>query len=154
LNKIPYDDFYTFLRNNFDAITEKSAELAEKILQFTHCHPHYTQQLAFHIWLYLEREKYSENIVNEIIEDIVLLHDNDFERLWNHFNNTDKKVLIELAFEQTNLLSASVLYKSASASSTVFSALKRLAQKGILIKTEKYEIDDPFFRNWIINKRL
>ena len=34
-------------------------------------------------------------------------HDNDFERLWNHFNNTDKKVLI-----------------------------------------------DPFFRKWIVNKRM
>ena len=92
-------------------------------------------------------------MVNETIGDVILLHDNDFERLWSNFNNTDKKVLIELAFEQANLLSASVLYKNTSASSTMFSALKRLTNKGILIKTEKYEIDDPFFRNWIVNKR-
>ena len=154
LDKIPYSDFYAFLQTRFGNITDKATEITEKILEFTRCHPYYTQQLAFHIWSALERESYSENIVNETIETIILLHDNDFERLWNNFNNTDKKVLIELAFEQTNLLSTPVLYKNTSASSTMFSALKRLTEKGILIKTEKYEIDDPFFRNWIVKRRL
>jgi len=154
LHKISYSDFYDFLHNRFANITDKADEVTEKILKFSHCHPYYTQQLAFHVWLALEREGYSEDIVNKTVEDIVMLHDNDFERFWNNFNNTDKKVLIELAFEQTNLLSTPVLYKNTSASSTIFSALKRLTEKGILIKTEKYEIDDPFFRNWIVKKRL
>jgi hypothetical protein len=154
LNKIPYNDFYDFLQSRFSEITKKSAEIAEKILDFSRCHPYYTQQLAFHIWLTLERGTYSGNTVNDTISEIVVLHDNDFERLWNTFNNTDKKVLIELAFAQTNLLSAPALYKSASASSTTFSALKRLTEKGILIKTKDYEIDDPFFKNWIVKKRM
>ena len=153
LNKIPYSNFFGFLQSRFASITDKSIEITEKILEFSHCHPYYTQQLAFHIWSALERENYSENIVNETVDNIVLLHDNDFERLWSNFNSTDKRVLIELAFEQINLLSTPVLYKSTTASSTVFSALKRLTEKGILIKTEKYEIDDPFFRNWIVNRR-
>jgi hypothetical protein len=152
LSKIPYSDFYSFLQNRFTAITDKADELTEKILKFSYCHPYYTQQLAFHVWMTLEREDYRENIVDETVENILLLHDNDFERLWNNFNNTDKKVLIELAFEQTNLLSTSILYKNTSAASTIFSALKRLTTKGVLIKTEKYEIDDPFFRNWIVNR--
>ena len=154
LNKIPHGDFYAFLENRFAGITEKTSELAKKILDFTYCHPYYTQQLAFHTWLSLERENYSEDTVNKAIENIILLHDNDFERIWSNFNNTDKKVLIELAFEQTNLLSASALNKNTIASSTAFSALKRLTEKGVLIKTEKHEIDDPFFRNWIVKKRL
>jgi AAA+ ATPase superfamily predicted ATPase len=153
INKIPYEDFFAFLQNRFATVTDKSIEISEKILNFSHCHPHYTQQLAFHVWLTLEREGYSEGIVNKVIEDVVLLHDNDFERLWSNFNNTDKKVLIDLAFKQANLLSVPVLYKNSNASSTIFSALKRLTVKGILLKTEKYEIDDPFFRNWIVNKR-
>jgi len=154
LDKIPYSDFLSFLQYRFETITDKSIELSEAILSFSHCHPHYTQQLAFHIWMTLERENYSENTVNKTIENIILLHDNDFERLWNNFNNTDKKVLIDLAFEQTNSSFTSVLYHNARASSTVYSALKRLTHKGILIKTEKYEIDDPFFRNWIVSKRI
>ena len=154
LDKIPYEDFYNFLKKRFIVMTDKATEITEKILEFSHCHPYYTQQLAFHIWMALERENYSENIVNKAIENIILLHDNDFERLWNNFNNTDKKVLIELAFEQTSLLSAPILYKTICSSSTIHSALKRLTEKGILIKTEKYEIDDPFFRDWIVSKRL
>jgi len=153
LDKIPYSDFFKFLQDRFATITDKATEISENILNFSHCHPHYTQQLAFHAWMTLERKKYTENMVNETVENIILQHDNDFERLWSNFNNTDKKVLIEIAFEQANLLSAPTLYKNTSASSTIFSALKRLTKKGILIKTKKYEIDDPFFRNWIINRR-
>ena len=148
LSKIPYDDFYTFLRDRFASITDKVAELATEILKFSTCHPYYTQQLAFHVWMALERKKYSHELLKETIEDIISLHDNDFERLWNNFNNTDKSVLIELAFEHIHARS-----KNASAPSTIFSAVKRLTEKGVLIKTDKYQIDDPFFRNWIISKR-
>ena len=154
LSKISYSDFSAFLQNRFAILTDKTTELSEEILNFSQCHPHYTQQLAFHIWMELELKKYSENIVNETIENIILLHDNDFERLWNNFNNTDKKVLIELAFEQTGLLSVPFLNKKISAPSTIYSSLKRLTEKGILIKTDKYEIDDPFFKKWIVNKRM
>jgi AAA+ ATPase superfamily predicted ATPase len=154
LSKIPYNDFFNFLYIRFTLITDKSAEISEKILKFSNCHPYYTQQLAFHIWLVLERRKYFEDILYETIENVISLHNNDFERLWNNFNNTDKKVLIELAFEKEELSSTTVSYKNGSASSTIFSALKRLTEKGILIKTEKYEIDDPFFRTWIVKKRL
>jgi hypothetical protein len=153
LDKIAYDDFFQFLQTRFAVISDKASEISTQILNFSHCHPHYTQQLAFHLWMMLERNVYFENIVNETIESIILQHDNDYERLWNTFNHTDKTLLIELAFEQTNLLSSNALYKKAIASSTVFSALKRLTTKGILIKTEKYEIDDPFFKKWITNRR-
>jgi AAA+ ATPase superfamily predicted ATPase len=153
LGKIPYSDFYTFLETRFETITDKAKEITEKILDFSQCHPYYTQQFAFHLWLELERDTYSHGTVSNTINNVILLHDNDFERLWNSFNNTDKKVMIELAFEQTNLLSTSTSYKNGSASSTIYSALKRLTEKGILIKTDHYEIDDPFFRNWIVEKR-
>ena len=153
LDKISYGDFFQFLQTRFAAITDKASEISAQILNFSHCHPHYTQQLAFHLWMTLEHNAYFENIVNETIECIIMQHDNDFERLWNTFNHTDKNVLIEFAFEQTHLLSSTVLRKKAIASSTVFSALKRLTAKGILIKTEKYGIDDPFFKNWIVHRR-
>jgi hypothetical protein len=154
LDKIPYNDFFTFLQTRFATITDQAREISEQILRFSHCHPHYTQQLGFHLWMNLERNSFFENIVNKTIEGIIQQHDNDFERLWNTFNNTDKNVLIEVAFEQANMLSSAALYKKTSASSTIFSALKRLTVKGILIKTKHYEIDDPFFKNWIVNRRM
>ena len=153
LKKIPHDEFLVFLNHRFATVTDKSIEISGQILNFTQCHPHYTQQLAFHVWLAVERG-YSDQIVNKAIEEIIMLRDNDFERLWNTFNNTDKKVLIELAFMHDNMLSASVLNKNRNAPSTMFSALKRLVNKGVLIKTGKYGIDDPFFREWVVMRRM
>jgi hypothetical protein len=153
LSKIPYNDFCSFLQTRFVAITACATEIAEEILQFTHCHPYYTQQFAFHVWMELTRTSYYREMISKVIEDIILLHDNDFERLWNHFNNTDKRVLIDLAFDQPNILSANNFNKNEIAASTKFSALKRLTEKGIVIKTKRYEIDDPFFRKWIVWKR-
>jgi AAA+ ATPase superfamily predicted ATPase len=153
LKKIPYADLSTFLQTRFATLTNKATELSEKILSFSQCHPYYTQQLAFHVWMALEREDYSEDIINKTIESIVELHDNDFERLWINFNNTDKKVLIELAFDRLSILSVVALQKITSAPSTIFSALKRLTKKGILIKAEAYEIDDPFLKYWIVKQR-
>ncbi len=38
--------------------------------------------------------------------------------------------------------------------STVFSSLKRLIHIGNVLKTENgYEIDDPFFKKWICDRR-
>jgi len=81
LNKIPYNDFYNFLLSRFEVITDKAAEIAEKILAFSNCHPYYTQQFAFHIRLALGRENYYENLFNQTIENVFLLHNNDFERI-------------------------------------------------------------------------
>jgi len=41
------------------------------------------------------------------------------------------------------------------ASSTVFSSLKRLVEKGFMVKSSiGYEMDDPFFKEWIKIRRL
>ncbi len=154
LNKIPLRDFRKFLDSRFTNITEKHSEITDSILEFSKCHPYYTQQLAFHIWMKIEREQTSENAVNNTISDIIMLHDNDFERIWNNFNKTDKKILIGIAFSDSKLLTDEFKSKNnLKASSTVFSGLKRLQEKGVLLKTDKFEFDDPFFKEWIIKKR-
>jgi len=43
---------------------------------------------------------------------------------------------------------------STGATITAFSSLKRLVQKGIVVKSSSgYEIDDPFFKEWIKIRR-
>ncbi len=37
--------------------------------------------------------------------------------------------------------------------STIYSSVKRLMQMGYIIKINEYEIEDPFFRNWLIKKQ-
>jgi hypothetical protein len=154
LKKIPYNDFKSFLEAGFSVFDQNNSILSDEILTFTQCHPYYTQQLAFHIWMRLERENLSENTVSDTINETILLHDNDFERMWNNLNNTDKKILIGLVFDSQNPLKEQFTLKNnLNATSTVFSGLKRLSKSGIIYKSTVYEFDDPFFKQWLLLKR-
>jgi len=155
LSKIEYEKFLKFLEKKFDLISDRSKELSEGLLKITDCHPYYTQQLAFTIWERLNRNGYSPEIIKSSAEEIVLSHDNDYERLWNNFNRTDMMVLNGMTVSDISPLSDefSKLFGT-GAVSTVFSTLKRLTQKGILIREGSiYKIDDPFFKMWIIKRR-
>jgi AAA+ ATPase superfamily predicted ATPase len=155
LPKIAKEKFSLFLEERFAAITNQGKLLAEAILKITDCHPYYTQQLAFTVWELLIRPDENYDVVEIAANDIVQSHDNDYERLWNNLNRTDMIILTGMSSGSLSPLSDefSKLYGT-GASSTVFSTLQRLAQKGILIKEDStYYIDDPFFKRWIILRR-
>lgn len=154
ITKIAFDDFKLFLINAFKEIECNAESITIQILDFTNCHPYYTQQLAFSVWELLKQNNKEENPVEKAISAIVFMHDLDYERLWNTINQTDKLVLINLAISNISPLSKEFLIKNNIASSTVFSCLKRLTQQGFLIKyNSNYETDDPFFKKWIFKRR-
>ena len=154
LDKIPYLDFFEFLNKGFKTLTSANELLATEILNFTKCHPYYTQQLAFQVWMSIERNEKVNNVVNKSIDELVLIHDMDYERLWSTLNKTDKKILIGIINETISPLKEEFSRKiSISATSTVFSGLKRLVEQGYLIKLGTYELDDPFFKQWIKIRR-
>ena len=146
LAKIPYQDFFDYLKNRFDSVTGKSQEISEEILNFTQQHPYYTQQLAFYCWNFLEKNKYRDTMLDEVINGIVNIHNTDYERLWNTVSKTDKKILIAIALQEK-------ISTIPQPTSTVYSGIKRLFTQGYLIKNEHYELDDPFFKQWIVEKR-
>jgi uncharacterized protein len=155
LGKINPAKFTPFLEEKFTVITDKSKELSSEILEISDSHPYYTQQLAFTVWEFLVRSPYSPDIVATAANEIVRSHDNDFERLWNTFNRTDMMVLTGMTASDISPLSDEFSRQfGTGASSTVFSTLHRLTQKGILLKENSgYKIDDPFFKRWIIVRR-
>jgi hypothetical protein len=155
LGKISIDKFALFLEERLAGITDQNKKVSETILGITGCHPYYTQQLAFTVWELLGRSGYTTDIVEIAANDIVQSHDNDYERLWNNFNRTDMMVLTGMAMGDISPLSDefSRLYGT-GATSTVFSTLQRLTGRGILIKEGSlYNIDDPFFKRWIVFRR-
>jgi len=145
LEKIPYNDFYEYLTKRFENTAEMTS-LSSDILQFTDCNPYYTQQLAYYCWAFLENNKYESAMLNKVIINIIRIHDTDYERLWNTISKTDKKVLIGLANNES-------FSKLQLATSTIYSGIKRLMEKGYLIKSDTFQFDDPFFKNWIVNRR-
>ncbi len=155
LQKIEHPYFKEFLKKGLEERSDQADKLADKILSFTGGHPYYTQQLAFIVYNHLLQQKHEKNVVEKAIEETGLIHDYDYERLWANFNNTDKKMMTGLATLKEPPLSSDFLQKqNVKATSTVFSSLNRLMKNGYIVKTEsRYEIDDPFFKRWIVERR-
>jgi hypothetical protein len=143
LDKIPYDDFKLYLLERLSFV-DNADEICNEILAFTKCHPYYTQQLASQVWE-IGRKGEMDNIVNEAIARLLEFHDLNFERIWLNFNNTDKRILMWLANNNKPYALMGI------AQSTISSSLKRILKDGYVIKTAEYEVEDPFFRNWILS---
>lgn len=155
LGKIPRERFMEFLEERFVKLTERSADISGRVLDVTLSHPYYTQQLAYHVWEIIARSGYSENVVALASDEIVVSHDNDFERIWNSLNRTDMLILNGMSLSSLSPQSEEFSREfGTGAVSTVFSSLQRLAARGVLIKEgSSYYIDDPFFRRWIVVRR-
>lgn len=155
LGKIPREDFKVYLTKGLHTVTRDNFRISEEILKITDSHPYYTQQLAFVVWNILYQKSELDNPIGQAIKELILMHDMDYEVLWNTFNRTDKKVLIGLSLSGlTPLMEAFFRKYNIGASSTAFSSLKRLLRNGHITKNgNKYEIDDPFFSLWIKERR-
>lgn len=155
LDKIPYQDFANFIIQGFQDKTGEITSLAETILEISQCHPYYTQQLAYTVWNKWDDNLPVRELVNSTVDYLVRIHDNDYQRIWQNQNQTDKKILIQIAQRQEQLLSQnSILQMGFHSTSTLYSGLKRLIQQGYVVKANtNYELDDPFFRSWILRKR-
>lgn len=155
LGKISRSDFCSYLTTRFKKISKDYTSIVDSILEITNSHPYYTQQLAFTVWEILEKDSSAKVPVESGIKELIIYHDVDYERLWNTINRTDMKILIGMSSGDISPLSAGFTQRfDTGASSTVFSGLKRLMQNGYIVKLESgYEIDDPFFKMWIRERR-
>ena len=144
LGKLPREDFYQYLTDRLEScFAEKSSTLANKILDYTNCHPYYTQQLASNVWQIGILQPEKSDVIISAISQIVTTHGLDYERLWMNFNRTNKWILQRLAFDGH-------LQTGEHRTSTIYSALKRLQKEGYVIYSDHYELEDPFFKEWII----
>ena len=146
LSKIPYDDFYQFVLERLPEVSDKEG-VTREILTFSSCHPYYTQQLAFEVSNQIEINTLQDNVVTSAIQAILQAHDLNYERLWENFNNTDKGTLLQLSNRENPLNNKAI------ASSTAFSSLKRLVKSGVVIRTNEYILEDPFFCEWLRMKQ-
>lgn len=144
LGKLPREDFHVYLSERLKGVFPDSCdELADRILDYTCCHPYYSQQLAANVWQTGVLQPGVTDPFEAAITNIVTAHGLDYERLWMNFNRTNRWIL--------KCLSAGKSFQSGGYStSTVYSALKRLQKEGYVIYSDRYELEDPFFRAWIV----
>lgn len=152
LQKIPREDFYNYISKRLPERQDMTAEQRDAymdttvnaILDFTRCHPYYTQQLSSAVYVLMQYSDIFENVVELAISQQVTEHNLDFERLWLNLNMTDRKLMAVLAKQGQSVVDANLR------TSTAYSALQRLVKKGYVIKTETFEVEDPFFCQWIL----
>ena len=145
LPKIPYEDFHAYI---VDRMPKDGPDVADEILQFTSCHPYYTQQLASQVWDMVVYQEFRDGVVSRAVEALVTMHDLDYERLWQNLNRTDRFTLRQLAEMKQPMQNRS------QAASTSYSSLLRLIKTGFVIRTPHFEIEDPFFHRWILQNIL
>lgn len=146
LKKLPRKVFRQYLSERLSSCFPNSSEdLADRILDYTNCHPYYSQQLAANIWQTGMLQPENTNPIGTAIDNIITTHDLDYERLWTNFKKTNKWILQRLA-------SGASLQNGEHKTSTIYSALKRMQKEGYVIYSDKYEIEDPFFREWILKQ--
>ena len=144
LGKLPHADFRQYLVERLaSCFPDRCGELADCILDYTQCHPYYTQQLASNVWQIGILQPEENNAIEVAVNRIVTTHGLDYERLWVNFNRTNKWILQRLA-------SHGILQTGEHRTSTIYSALKKLQREGYVIYTNQYEIEDPFFKEWIL----
>lgn len=144
LDKIPYSDFKAYISERLPLKDqEKQNVIVDSILSFTNLHPYYTQQLSAQVWEMMTYENIFDGVVNEAISKIVCTHDLDFERLWLSFNRTDRSIMLSLS------KGINPLQNRKMSTSTSYSSIKRLMKAGYVIRTNEFEIEDPFFKKWI-----
>ena len=144
LGKLPREDFHRYLSERLKSrFADNYDELADRILDYTGCHPYYSQQLAANVWNISVLQPEKENALEAAIDHIVISHGLDYERLWMNFNRTNKWILQSLAKNR-------MLQTGEYPTSTIYSALKRLQKDGYVIYSDHYEIEDPFFKEWVL----
>ena len=148
LGKLPREDFHRYLSERLKSCyPEKYDELADGILDYTQCHPYYSQQLAANVWQVGMLQPKTKDAIGEAISQITTTHELDYERMWMNFNRTNKWILQRIAANDT-------LQTGEHRTSTIYSALKRLQKMGYVIYSNRYEIEDPFFKEWILREMM
>ena len=143
LDKLPRKDFHRYLSERLKKVFPDSFDtIADRILDYTACHPYYSQQLAANVWQIGVLQPETEDAVTAAIEHIVRSHGLDYERLWMGFKRTNRWILQRMAESKP-------FQTGEYRTSTIYSALKRLQKEGHVIYSDRYELEDPFFREWI-----
>ena len=146
LSKLPRKDFEEYLHTRLQpCYGDKAQTLTAQILDYTDCHPYYSQQLAAYIWQIGMLQPEVSDVFAQAIDQIVATHSLDYERLWMNFTRKSRWLLQRLATGEP-------LQTGEYRTSTIYSALKKLQKDGYVNYTDNYELEDPFFRQWILRQ--
>ena len=147
LHRLPYEELMQYIEERMPIGDKTECEtVSNQILKVTNLHPYYTQQLASMVYRKIKAGSAIGHIVEDAVSSIIEEHDLDYERLWQTMTRGERRVIQQLAQGINPTQNRTIPY------TTTASTLKKLIKNGYIVKTTQYELEDPFFKQWILQK--
>lgn len=152
LGPISRGEFHKFLSNSLRVLNiNKVEELIDRILDFTGCHPHYTQMLGYNLWQYYAQTGNAD--FTSIVTEILKLQQDAYISFWDSLTTRQQNFLLCLAKGETGpVTQAAVIHKwRLGSAATITKVAKKLEEHGFIERRSKIgtAISDPFFADWI-----
>ncbi len=149
LSPISYEDWKRCITKAFKETSKMiNEDIIEDILKITKGFPYYTQQLCYEIWELTEKEV-DENIFNMALNRLLKQEREYFIAIWDNLTQNQKKALkIVLTTNGDNIYGDERAIGILKPSS-LQTAIKKLIEKDILDKKDRYYFQDPLFEYWL-----
>jgi len=146
LNKIPKEDFKTYIKDAFgETDFDVEENLINDILDLTDGHPMRTKELLFELW---NRKRSGDSVKNlDSLLSVLIENDVYIEQVWNSISSAlQRRTLEALANREKPYSHETIEEYQLKGSSHVQRAIKSLERQGIVYQGE---IVDPFLEEWI-----
>lgn len=149
LSPISKDDWKSCIIQEFKKSKKTINEtIIDKIFEITKGFPYYTQQLCYEIWE-LTKKEVSEDILNLALNKLLKQEREYFIAIWDNLTQNQKKALkIVLITNGENIYGDDRAIEILKPSS-LQTAIKKLIEKDILDRRDRYYFQDPLFEYWL-----
>ena len=156
LSYISRDELFTFIMDNF---TKHGLPIkkhtADKILEKSECHPHFTQYFASVVFDLVKAgiDQSTDNFQDLWMKKIIIPQSDVFQDIYDQLTNSQRAALQAAAkLDEPGIFAEETRNKfGLPVSSSLNEALKALQKKGLVYKVEEiYKITNPIFKEWLI----
>jgi len=152
LDKIETKHYIPWVQDLFSRKNARlPSELIEEIVARFENHPMYIQNFLFHLWEEPGKRALSRGIIDKIEDGIIEKRSLEHTLLWETLSINQKKTLkLILLNNGSNLFNADSLKSvNLKTGSLVTKALASLIKKEIIVKNNRYLIQDIIFKKWL-----
>ncbi|MBC2710455.1 MAG: ATP-binding protein [Desulfosarcina sp.] len=124
--------------------------VVEDVVQRCEHHPMYIQQFLYHLW---DEPGFDEAVVDGVEQQIIRRRHLEFINLWEPLTQNQKKALRLIALKQGHDLfaAASLQMVGLNRASQVTRAIEKLLDREIVVKNDRYHIQDILLKKWLIS---
>ena len=152
LKKIATEDYVAWIQKLYRKDRRKlEAKYIETVAIRCENHPMYVQEFFFHLWF---EPECSIEVIDRVERQITVNRAAEYSHVWDSLSLNQKKALKLIAmtggksiFSSDNL--SRFDFRTASQVSV---ALDALAKREFVVKNSEYQVQDPMFKRWLVDR--